>query len=250
MPGIDTLDKVIPFRITASEAEALSRLDTLKAHNLPISHQDTAPFSVSVSNAYPAGHKSRFSLPLLSFQREPVALAGFRNKDGFVLIRSGLPEQVERAVISRFNSLIQLTKQSLRALREEQRDLDERAQSVMTANGEPIMEMKGYKINRYAYSDGHVQTHLQPSQVHNRLTLAFPDSVKGRHVRGGAFMLSVETPAFNLVKVLLTFHKTHHGTHIVTGNGNEGLVLRNIVAGQEKLETSLILRWSGMSCAR
>lgn len=228
------LDKAIPFAMTASDAEKLSHIPVLAQHNLPISDQDTAPFTLRILTDYPTGRPSRFELPLLSFKGEPVAALGFRNKDGFLLIRSGLPEQVEMAVATRMRGLIGIAKGGLRALAEERKDLTARAQSILESHGEPITRMKGFELRRGVLEMAYVRTRLTASQVYNRLVLAMPGA-DGRHDKGNGYSFCLNNPAFNLTETLVSFNNIHDGTHISTRFGNEGLVLRSIVAGEELL---------------
>lgn len=234
MKPTEHLDKVIPFAMSASDAEKLSHIPELATHNLPVSAEDTAPFTMSVLTDYPAGRSSRFSLPLLSFQGEPVAALGFRNKDGFLLIRSGLPDQVEMAVATRMRGLIGIAKRGLRALAEERKDLTARAHSILESNGEPIVRMRGFEFRRGFLDVVHVQTQLDPSQVYNRLVLAMRGADR-RQERRGVYSFCVSNPAFNLTETLVSFHGTHGGSLISTRSGLEGLVLRAIVTGEDLL---------------
>lgn len=103
------------FKFSMDEAQALSAMMKLDASGLGFDGGEAAPFAIIWNEDHigDADHRSRFRLPSLFFDGEEIARAGFRNKDGFLLVRPGLPEEVEHACASRYKRLASIAKSNV-----------------------------------------------------------------------------------------------------------------------------------------
>ncbi len=100
-----------PFKMTANDGQALELMKHARLSGMGLIGAEALPFTFEwkdrgrlerVDNA----HLSRFDLPSLQFHGQEIARLGFRNKDGFILIRDGLDEEVMRACTSRYKAMI------------------------------------------------------------------------------------------------------------------------------------------------
>lgn len=120
------------FSMTATEAQNLSFFGQTRAVGFVMDDAEVRPFRIIWPHEENvAGEISRFRLPGLTFNGKKVAVLGFRNKDGFVMIAPGLPEQVENAISSRFRKMIALARTATRAHKEERRALIAESNALM-----------------------------------------------------------------------------------------------------------------------
>lgn len=117
--------KRINIDMTVNEAWHLGRLESLTESGFGILDGEISPFTIAffeeIYDPDKKNERSRFNLPVIMFEGNEIARLGFRNKDGFMLIREGLSEQVEQAIVSRCKVLVSAAKRGGGALKEEKK---------------------------------------------------------------------------------------------------------------------------------
>lgn len=104
------------FKMSANDALRLSLMKRLMTFNLGFEGNEARPFTISWMGRphdIPE-NRSRYLMPSLSFEGIEVGRLGFRNKDGFVLTRKGLDEEIVHAIISTYKSMISISKKNCR----------------------------------------------------------------------------------------------------------------------------------------
>lgn len=130
-----------PFKMTETEGRALERMRTMFAPGFGFQGHEAAPFAIRWVPPVPLHHRqnnSRFFMPSLMFGESEVARLGYRNRDGFLLLRQGLPEEVEQACASRYRRLIEVARRNLKAYEQERAVLAARADALLFGDAQPL----------------------------------------------------------------------------------------------------------------
>lgn len=128
------------FKITANAAEAMEMMHELTAVDMGFVGVEAAPFDIGwpnskVSFVGPHGggrhETTRFLLPALHFDGKEIARLGFRNKDGFMLVRNGLDTEIMMACASRFRQMAEIAVRNVKDYRAEMQGLRDRAAEMI-----------------------------------------------------------------------------------------------------------------------
>lgn len=120
------------FSITETEARNLSRLGEMRVSGFEVTPSDVTPFDVLwPETVLSVKEWSRFRLPSLMFDGRLVAGLGYRNKNGFLLLLPGLPEQVENAIAARFRRMTDIARVATRSYDEQMRHLTREANDLL-----------------------------------------------------------------------------------------------------------------------
>lgn len=130
-----------PFKMTEADGRALEGMRTTFASGFGFQGHEAAPFAIRWVPPVPVHHRqndSRFFMPSLMFGESEVARLGYRNRDGFLLLRQGLPEEVEQACVSRYRRLIEVARRNLKAYDQEVAGLSARADALLFGDAQPL----------------------------------------------------------------------------------------------------------------
>lgn len=155
--------KKIDFDITATEADALSRLMWLTERDIGLIDGEMAPFEIKPYNGHVKGEpRSRFDMPSLTYDGIEVAKPGFVNKTGFALVMEGLPEQVEIALKSRLRRMVRSAQAGMKVYREEKRVLEKIIKTFLSnyCDKETFDDV---------YRHGITMSHKYPDDLYNAL---------------------------------------------------------------------------------
>lgn len=223
--------KRIDLPLTLSDCEAIAALPKLYKHGIAMPSHDLHPFKLTKPSSGSKMESSRFELNGLSFQGKEVARVGFRNKNAFMLIREGLPQQVEDAIQKRVMGMARFAKKGKRILNEEIDMLDHQVSALMETYSAIANDLDGPD---FSYDPRVRIMKIHPATAYNAIMNEVRESSfldLATETKHGEITLEATIPQYKIHKPLAKFAYVDGGLKMLESNVEEDRISGMLARG-------------------